>query len=160
MKIKDLLGTFTRNTKLISRENKNSVSRVNNSATGSLGEDIAARYFEDQGFTLVERNFLRKYGEIDLILKRDHKLVFVEVKSVTCETKPEKGTGLSRVPDGLMPEDNVHANKLERLGRIIRVYLLRFPETQDWQFDVVAVFIDETAKKAVVRRLENVLIPI
>ncbi len=80
--------------------------------TGDLGEDIAAMFLMKHGFTVLERNYLRKWGEIDIIAKKASKLYFVEVKTVTisvlsgCEpdtglrkpTPPAGGFGLSLVP--------------------------------------------------------------
>jgi putative endonuclease len=49
---------------------------------GREGEDAAVAYLLANGYTLVERNFQRKRGELDLIVEApDKTLVFVEVKS-------------------------------------------------------------------------------
>jgi len=66
--------------------------------TGDLGEDIAMMFLVKRGFKIVERSHLRKWGEIDIIAKKDDKLYFVEVKTVshvtsgdvTCETERGK----------------------------------------------------------------------
>ena len=34
---------------------------------GKIGEDIACRYLKDKGYKIIERNFRRKWGEIDII---------------------------------------------------------------------------------------------
>lgn len=56
---------------------------MNIGATGGAGEDAALKRYEENGFTLVERNFQTRYGEIDLIVKNDRILAFVEVKTRT-----------------------------------------------------------------------------
>ena len=53
----------------------------NKKTTGNLGEDIATKYLETLGYTIVERNFRSAYGEIDIICKKDNYLIFVEVKA-------------------------------------------------------------------------------
>jgi putative endonuclease len=48
---------------------------------GALGEELAARWYCDQGYTVVERNWRCRAGEIDLVASRDAVLVFCEVKT-------------------------------------------------------------------------------
>ncbi|MCA6378428.1 MAG: YraN family protein [Cytophagales bacterium] len=47
---------------------------------GREGEEMAARFLIDKGFEIVERNYRYKRLEIDLIVKKDNWLIFVEVK--------------------------------------------------------------------------------
>jgi putative endonuclease len=47
---------------------------------GKKGEDMAARFLMDKGFEIIERNYRYKQSEIDLIVKKDNWLIFVEVK--------------------------------------------------------------------------------
>lgn len=48
---------------------------------GQWAEQHAEQYLQQQGFTLVLRNFHSRFGEIDLIVAKDHELIFVEVKA-------------------------------------------------------------------------------
>jgi len=59
-----------------------SKTRQNDShaATGKQAETSACKYLQAQGLTLVERNYLCKRGEIDLIMRDKHSTVFVEVR--------------------------------------------------------------------------------
>lgn len=50
---------------------------------GRLAEDAAAKFLENQGFTIVERNYTTKAAEIDIIAREDDTLVFIEVKART-----------------------------------------------------------------------------
>ncbi|MBI5708376.1 MAG: YraN family protein [Armatimonadetes bacterium] len=61
---------------------------------GSAAEDEAARFLQEQGFTIITRRFKARHGEIDLIALEGEVLVFVEVKStVKAERSPEEAIG-------------------------------------------------------------------
>ncbi len=48
---------------------------------GQQFEQLAARFFEEHGFQILERNWRTGHKELDLIVKKDNLVVFVEVKS-------------------------------------------------------------------------------
>ena len=48
---------------------------------GRRGEEVAAAFLERQGYTILERNFRLRQGEIDLIAAKDETVAFVEVKT-------------------------------------------------------------------------------
>ena len=53
---------------------------------GKQGEEIAAKYLARNGFKVIERNFKRPYGEIDIVCSdKTGLLVIVEVKTVAGE---------------------------------------------------------------------------
>jgi putative endonuclease len=52
-----------------------------NKTIGERGEEIACAYLKGQKFTIVERNFRCKGGEVDIIARDGKTLVFVEVKA-------------------------------------------------------------------------------
>ena len=56
---------------------------MNIGPTGSAGEDAALGMLLKNGFELVARNYHTRYGEIDLIVKNEKLLLFVEVKTRT-----------------------------------------------------------------------------
>lgn len=127
---------------------------------GSLGEDIAAKYLENKGFSIITRNYRKKWGEIDIIAEKSQKLHFIEVKSVSCENILKLKQDVSRVTDGYRPEDNIHPQKLKRLARTIQSYLFeKYPKTEpEWLFDAVTVKIDKQNKGARVKFIENIII--
>lgn len=55
---------------------------------GRLGERLAARRMERAGFTVLERNYRTREGEIDIVARRQPVLVFCEVKTIVA-----RGTG-------------------------------------------------------------------
>ncbi len=122
---------------------------------GDEGEGVACQYLENKGYKVLERNYLKPWGEIDIVAQKANKLYFVEVKSVSRDTSLGEG---SRVT--YRPEENVHPAKLKRLHRAIQTYLLdrRVPEDTDWQIDVACVYLDLATRKAHVDILENVIL--
>ena len=49
--------------------------------TGSLGEELACRYLEEQGYRILERNWRWGHKEIDLIAQWGQYLIIGEVKT-------------------------------------------------------------------------------
>lgn len=124
---------------------------------GRLGENIAVKHLENKGFSIIGRNYLKKYGEIDIIAQKDDILHFIEVKSVSYESNPN----VSRVTfDSHKPEDNIHAQKLKRLSRTIQAYLLSKYQNEEpmWVFDVVTVKVDMNRRQAHVKVLKDVVL--
>ena len=50
---------------------------------GKKGEDLALRFLKRKGYKIVERNYVCKMGEMDIIAQEKDTLVFVEVKTRT-----------------------------------------------------------------------------
>ncbi|MEK7461949.1 MAG: YraN family protein, partial [Patescibacteria group bacterium] len=98
------------------------------------------------GFEILERNYLKKWGEIDIVTKKKGSIHFIEVKSVTSNTA------------GYRPEDNMHPWKLKRLARAMQTYLLDRKLDCDWQLDLVTVKIDQQNRNARVELIENIVI--
>lgn len=69
---------------------------MNIGATGGAGEDAALEAYLQKGFALVDRNYQTRYGEIDLIVKNDRYLVFVEVKTRTPHSRMSGVTAMTR----------------------------------------------------------------
>lgn len=49
--------------------------------SGKIGEDAVAKYLENNGYEIIERNFHSRFGEIDIIAKKEECIAFVEVKT-------------------------------------------------------------------------------
>ncbi len=54
---------------------------INKKDIGSFGENIAVEYLIHDGYTLLNRNYRTRIGEIDIIVNKDNLLCFVEVKT-------------------------------------------------------------------------------
>ncbi len=122
--------------------------------TGELGEDLACRFLMKHGYEILERNYTRKWGEIDIVAKKAGKTCFVEVKakSVANIEEYKKLAG-----ESYRPEDNMHPWKLKRLSRTIETYLAG-KDVLEWQFDVAVVLLDLQVKQAKVELIENVIL--
>src|SRR5260370_14551882 len=44
------------------------------SQLGDTGEEVACKYLQNKGFSVLERNYLRPWGEIDIVAKKAKKL--------------------------------------------------------------------------------------
>jgi putative endonuclease len=116
---------------------------------GKLGEDLAERFLVKHGFSVIERNYLKKVGEIDIICRKNEKLYFVEVKTVSCETvSPDK-------KDIYRPEDNLHPKKILRMERAIAIYIEERNIMCDWEIVGVMVSLDQKRKTAKISLLED-----
>ena len=54
---------------------------MNIGKTGSEGEKRVAEFLRRRGFSIIKRNYLCRYGEIDIIAENEEFLLFVEVKT-------------------------------------------------------------------------------
>lgn len=113
---------------------------------GDTGEDFAAKFFEDNGYTIVDRNFrIKNIGEIDLIVEKKRKLYFIEVK--TRDVKHETYFPI---------QFSIDRKKRTNLRRICELYLLEAKNNREWQVD--AIFIKrEKDGQMTIDRLENIL---
>lgn len=127
---------------------------------GVLGEEIASKYLGNKGFLIIDRNYLKKCGEIDIVAQKGEILHFVEVKSVSCENFGDFGGNVSRETGEYRPEDNIHAAKLKRLARTIEVYLLeKFRDSEpEWHFDAITVRLNLKTKQAEIEFIENLIL--
>lgn len=57
---------------------------------GEIGEKVAEMFLVKHGFTVIDRNFTHKLGEIDLVAKKSGKLYFFEVKSIVSRETKQK----------------------------------------------------------------------
>jgi len=140
---------------MLKQDNRTEKRRI-----GDIGEETACRFLMKHGFEIIERNHWRKWGEIDIVSKKDRKLHFVEVKTVSCENLAQNLGNVSCETDQYRPEDNLHYQKLERLKRVIQSYLLdnRVSHETGWQFDVITVRLDIKNKQAKVEYIEDIIL--
>lgn len=122
--------------------------------TGKRGEDIALLFLVEHGFALIERNYQRTCGEIDLVMRRQGRVHFIEVKAVSYETKQALHTNVSR--GTFRPEHHVHRKKKQRLGRIIAHWVLVHGYEGEYQCDIASVRMVPQETYATVEMIEAV----
>ena len=124
---------------------------------GKIGEDRACEYLKKEGYSIVDRNYLKKWGELDIVAMKAKKIHFVEVKTVSRTISDDV---IRETNDSYRAEDNMHPWKLQRLARAIQSYLLdkNVPDNIAWQFDVVTVHLDVNKGLSRVFLLEDIII--
>ena len=112
---------------------------------GKLGEDIAVKYLEKHGYEIIDRNYRKPWGEIDIIAQQKQELVFLEVKAQNQEFE-------------WRPEENITRHKKHQLSRIVATYLKanKIPEDQNWRIDVLAIKLNFKTKNASVEHIQNI----
>jgi len=93
---------------------------------GALGEKVAAEYLKRHGFTIRDRNFVRKTGELDIIAEKldgaskENTLHFVEVKTVLVYNFLSETSS----SDDYDPSLNLHGAKVRKVARTGEWYVL------------------------------------
>ena len=59
---------------------------MNHIELGRFGENLAANYLKDQEYDVLERNIRYRFGEVDIIAKKENILIVIEVKTRRTET--------------------------------------------------------------------------
>ncbi len=96
---------------------------------GTLGEQVAARALEADGYRILHRNYRLRGGELDLVCERAGTVVFCEVK-----TRTSALFGL--------PEEAVTVTKRRRIRQLASEYLQREqPRANAVRFDVISVVV-------------------
>lgn len=119
---------------------------TNERKIGDIGEEIAEKFLRKHGYEILDKNYSKKSGEIDIIAKKNEEISFIEVKT----TDKEKNFPI---------EQNVSFNKQKRLIRTAQTYLLdkKYAADIPWQIDVIIVELDYQKKLADIRHIKNAI---
>ena len=121
---------------------------------GELGEAVACSFLEKHGFLILERNYTKKWGEIDIVAEKKNKRYFIEVKS-----KSVSSLDFVSNENDIRPEDNMHIWKIKRLRRVVETYLINKRLGHiDWQFDLAVVYLDIEKRLARVKIVDNIIL--
>lgn len=109
-----------------------------------LGEDIAVDYLKKKGYKIIERNFRKKYEEIDIIALFGSTLVFIEVKT---RTSSSFGT----------PFESIAPWKLRHLIQLAEFYKMTHSNLPDnMRIDAIGVIVTRDNKLENIEHLENI----
>ncbi len=93
-------------------------------AKGNIAEDKAVEFLYDKGFSIIERNFYSRFGEIDIIALKDDVLHFIEVKSGE---------------DYELAIQNITPSKLSKFIKTVHVYTKKNNYEGDFEIDALIV---------------------
>lgn len=111
---------------------------------GKKGENIASNYLRNKGYQVIDRNFKGRYGELDIIAIKNHKLIFVEVK-----TRVDESFG--------KPEEAVTPRKLREVIQTAQYFKLLHQELPDaMQIDVIGIELNPDDTFKYFKHIENV----
>lgn len=108
---------------------------------GPKGEAIAVDYLKRRGFSIIERNFRAKCGEIDIVVRRKGVVYFVEVKS--------RGAGSL-----IDPLEALRESQKRRIRRTAEFYLMKNPALGRLPCNFAVIGVDHSEKPP---RIECVL---
>jgi putative endonuclease len=109
---------------------------MNKKQTGRIGENIACKFLLSNGFEILDRNYQKKIGEIDIIAFKKGTLHFFEVKTVSRETLNRYSNGYYR------PEDNVTREKISKIERTANIFLCEKGFNDEFvQIDLLTVYL-------------------
>lgn len=112
--------------------------------TGKLGEKIASIFLQKNGYSIIDRNFKVKFGEIDIIASKDEVIHIIEVKTKTSDNKG-------------MPYEQVNSKKLRNLIRLTVLYT-KYKKIKDSKLsiDIVSILLDKNFKSYDIKLFENI----
>ena len=113
---------------------------------GLFAEEYVRRYLQERGYRILDSNYRKPWGEIDIITTCKEIIIFVEVKASQGEYA------------GFEPELRVNQEKIKKLIRAARTYLLekKYDTKQEWQIDVVAVIVNKRTMIVKFKHYKNI----
>lgn len=117
---------------------------MDNKLLGKKGEQKAIEFLKEKGYRIIEQNFLKRMGEIDIIaFDPGHKeYVFIEVK-----TRSNLNFG--------HPEESVTQQKIDKIVRTAEIWLNnKNLDDSEWRIDIISVYWGEKGPE--IEHIENI----
>ena len=113
---------------------------------GNKGEEIACKHLISKGYSVIERNYNTKFGEIDIIAKYKGIIHFIEVKSG------------NNKENAISPVENLTREKIRKFIKTIQIYLnhKNISQEQRWQIDAIVVVFDSSGASTKISHIENI----
>lgn len=113
-------------------------------ATGNYGESLACEYLKKLGYKILERNYLIRGGEIDIVAKDGQELVFVEVK-----TRYSHEFGL--------PVESITPWKIKALLKTAQFYILKSNwGERPYRLDMISVDFADSRENPQIDLIKNI----
>ncbi|WP_373898474.1 YraN family protein [Haloimpatiens sp. FM7315] len=114
-----------------------------NKNIGNYGENLAEAYLKKCGYTILDKNYYCKIGEIDLIGMDTNIICFIEVK-----TRYSTFYGY--------PSEAIIKKKQYKIYRTAQLYIIKNKLfEQNFRFDVVEILLDVNSKEPSIKLLKN-----
>lgn len=111
---------------------------------GKSGEDIAADFLRKKNYKIIERNFKKRYGEIDIVALDGETLVFIEVKT---RTSYKYGSA----------KESITPWKLKALIKSAHYYKLTHPKSlEQLRIDGVFIMMNENKDVEEIELVKNI----
>lgn len=117
--------------------------KQNNKSIGNKGESLACDLLMQKGYTIIERNYRSKWGEVDIICKIEEKIVFVEVKTKTGDRYGE-------------PWEMINSHKLHQVQNMGHLWCEEYGWKGLCRVDVVGVWLTIDGELERIEHWENV----
>ena len=123
-------------------------------AIGNIGEAAAAQFLRNRGYVILDRNYHKPWGELDLVCEKDRRVYFIEVKTVSYSTR--QALHIAYQDGTFRPELHVTPKKCRSLRRIIDTWCAERRYEGGVQVDIVAVYLVPSEKYAAVEVFPNI----
>jgi len=159
---------------------------MNSVDMGKKGEDIACRFIQSRGFSIIMRNYRKNWGEIDIVarwinVKSSTNVIggYASGKDVSRETwsaaihffevKSISVASFNQISEdghfrGHSPEENVHIFKSKQIRRMIETYHMEYTDQKKTNtspyffFHIICVFLNEKSRKAKVKWMKDIIL--
>jgi putative endonuclease len=101
---------------------------------GKFGEELAVKFLQQNGYDILETNWIFQKAEIDIIAQKDSTLAVIEVKT------------RSSIAFGL-PQDFVKPKKIQLLVKAVNEYIVSNDLDVNVRFDIIAIYKEENTYK-------------
>ena len=102
---------------------------LNTRKKGQMGEDIAVKYLQENGYEIIERNkHFSRACEIDIIAYKNDTLIFIEVK-----TRTTNSFGI--------PFEAITKTKYQHIKTGVYTYLKDNPEYKKYRIDAISIIL-------------------
>ena len=101
---------------------------------GKFGEELAVKFLQQNGYDILETNWIFQKAEIDIIAQKDSTLAVIEVKT------------RSSIAFGL-PQDFVKPKKIQLLVKAVNEFIVSNDLDVDVRFDIIAIYKEDNTYK-------------